>query len=225
MTFSLRTVAFAVALSAGTLSAANAALTVPFNCFKADSVQAFSDISLKAFKAVKITVEAKGNGSAVGTDGKAFSFPVTKIVIGKPTIQSGSAVGSALYLSRNDFDDEDNEVTYGVTLANFTINYATHQVLADTTPLGGQTTAQMPLYNFKTATPLALKYRFPLTITGHEVLNDLRLTDEAKAAMTSGLALPVFALPSLNEDFGTLTQDISTTSRKPCASTKPYTPQ
>jgi hypothetical protein len=128
-----------------------------------------------------------------------------------------------LYISRIDYDTE-GEPEVGVTLANFTINYETKQVLADTTAKGGTTTTQMPLYNFNTQTPLALKYKFPLTITGNELLNDLRLTDQAKAAMISSLNLPVFAVPLLNNDFGTLTQNISTNLRKKAVSTTPYTP-
>jgi hypothetical protein len=174
-----------------------------------------------AFELLTVTVEAKGNATAVGEAGNAFSFPVTKIVIGnKLNIAAGSAVGSGLYISR-----VDKGTPRGVTVANFTINYDTKQVLADTTPLGGQTTAQMPLYNFNVATPLALKFRFPLTVTGHEVLDKLFLTTEAKAVMKSALNLPVYAVPSLDEDFGTLTQDVSTKVRKPAASTTPYVPQ
>lgn len=227
MIISLRTVAIATAISASALSSAQAAgLTIGFQGTQSNSVQTFSDITMKAFKALKVTVSAKGNATVSGTAGNAFSFPVTKIVVGtKPIIMSGSAVGSALSIERPDYDENDNDVVRGVTLANFTINYETKQVLADTTAKGGKTTPQMPLYNFTVATPLALKYRFPLTVTGHEVLNDLRLTPEAKAAMTGALNLPEFAIPSLNEDFGTLTQDINTNARKPAVSTTPYVAQ
>lgn len=217
MTLTLRTVAVSVALAASAASA-RADLTIPFQGTQSNSVQAFSEVVLGAFDLMAITVEAKGNATAVGTDGVAYSFPVTKIVIGsKLNIASGSAVGSALKLARLD-----KGVTRGVTLANFTIDYTAKKVLADTTPIGGQTTKQMPLYNFQIATPLALKYRFPLTITGHEVLNDLRLTDEAKAVMKTALNLPVFAQAALDEDYGTLTQDISTNARKPAVPTTPY---
>lgn len=220
MTLTLRAIAISTALSASAMSA-HAGLTIPFQGTQSNSVQAFSETIMGAFELVSITVEPKGNASAVGTDGVAYSFPVTKIVISnKLHIAAGSAVGSGLFISRTD-----KGVARGVTLANFTINYETKQVLADTTALGGTTTAQMPLYNFSVQTPLALKYRFPLTVTGHEVLNDLRLTAEAKAVMKAGLNLPVFALPALEEDFGTLTQDVSTKIRKPAASTTPYVPQ
>ncbi|MFT3858775.1 MAG: hypothetical protein QM742_15195 [Aquabacterium sp.] len=220
MTLTLRSIAVSAALATTGVSA-YADLTIPFQGTQSNSVQAFSEVVLGAFDLMAITVEAKGNASAIGTDGVAYNFPVTKIVIGsKLNIVSGSAVGSALKLSR-----QDKGATIGVTLANFTIDYNGKRVLADTTPIGGQTTAQMPLYNFQIATPLALKYRFPLTITGHEVLNDLRLTPEAKAVMKTALNLPVFAQAALEEDYGTLTQDVSTTVRKPAASTAPYVAQ
>ncbi|MCZ0211479.1 hypothetical protein OZK63_39655, partial [Streptomyces sp. UMAF16] len=60
--------------------------------------------------------------------------------------------------------------------------------------VGATTTKQAPLYNFHTATPLGIKYKFPLTITGHEVLDQLTLTPEMNATMKSALALtPVLA--------------------------------
>lgn len=216
-----------IAIAAAVMSAGGAAhaLTIPFQGTQSNSVQAFSADARGGFRALDITVEAKGNAVALPSDpanpSQAYSFPVTKIVIGsRLNIASGSAVGSGLQITR--YNDDDALV--GFTLANFTINYETKQVLADTTPLAGTTSVQMPLYNFQVSEKLKLKYKFPLTITGHEVLNDLRLTEQAKAAFISSLELPVFAVPLLNNDFGTLTQDISTKARRPAASTVPYVP-
>ena len=217
----------AIVLAAGMTAQAQAAtlLTLPLQGTVSDSVQAFSKDAMNGFRALDITVVPKGNATAVANTTDSFSFPVTKVAIGtKLNIASGSAVGSALYISRIDYDTE-GEPEVGVTLANFTINYETSQVLADTTSKGGTTNKQMPLYDFKTQTPLALKYKFPLTITGNELLNDLRLTAQAKQAMISSLNLPVFAVPLLNNDFGTLTQSISTNLRKKAVSTTPYAPQ
>lgn len=214
-----RSIAVATTLAAAGVSAN--ALTIPFQGTLSNSVQTFSADAMGGFRALDITVEPKGNGTAVAGDPASFSFPITKIVIGsKLNIASGSAVGSALQITRYNDDD----VLVGITLANFTINYETHQVLADTTPLGGTTAVQQPLYNFQVSEKLKLKYKFPLSITGHEVLNDLRLTDQAKQSMINGLELPVFAVPLLNNDFGTLTQDVSLKARKPAASTTPYQP-
>lgn len=216
---SLRSIAIAATLTAA--AASSQALTLGFQGTQSNSVQTFSADATGGFRALDITVTPKGNASAVAGDPASYSFPITKIVIGsKLNIASGSAVGSALYISR--FNDDD--VLVSVTLANFTINYDTKQVLADTKAGAAATVVQQPLYTFNVATPLALKYKFPLTVTGHEVLNNLRLTDAAKASFIAGLELPVFAVPLLNNDFGTLTQDVSTNARKPAASTTPYAP-
>ncbi|HEX5357735.1 MAG TPA: hypothetical protein VFW93_16130, partial [Aquabacterium sp.] len=89
-------------------------------------------------------------------------------------------------------------------------------------PDGGTVQKQAPLYNFNVATPLALKYKFPLTVTGHEVLDQLKLTDGIKTVFNGVLQLPEFAAEALNFDYGTLVQDISTTLRKTKISTTPY---
>jgi hypothetical protein len=220
---SLRSIAIAATLAAAATS--SQALTIPSQGLVSDSVQQFSTLAMNGFNAVDITVEPKGNAKIVPSSVKdgiasAFSFPITKIEIGsKLNIASGAAVGSALKINR--LTEEDLMVA--ITLANFTINYETKQVLADTTTSAG-TVAQQPLYNFTATTPLALKYKFPLTVTGREVLGNLRLTDQAKASLIAGLQLPVFAVPLLNDDFGTLTQDITFNARKPAASTTPYKP-
>ena len=96
------------------------------------------------------------------------------------------------------------------------------KVLADMTVKGGTAAAQQPLYTFNVATPLALKYKFPLTVTGHEVLDNLRLTDGAKALLISSLNLPEIALGALDFNYGTLTQDVSTNLRKKSISSTPY---
>lgn len=219
---SFRSIAVATALVAAGASA-QAALTIPANSLVANSVQAFSQESLDAFDVGGVVVTPLGNATAVDGVVGAFSFPITSITISNSLkIASGDAKGSALEIARTY-----RGVKYAVTVANFTINYDTKQVLADTTPLGGTTAKQAPLYNFNTATPLGIKYKFPLTITGHEVLDQLTLTDEMKATMTSALALtPVLkaALESITT-FGTLTQDIAVKLRSKPVSTTPYTPQ
>ena len=207
-----------------------AGLTLPINATVSNSVQTSPADNLAAFDLVKLTIEGRGTTyvAKAGTPGEtngtitpvAFGFPITKIVIGnRLNIASGSAVGSALLLQR--FND-DTGATVGFTLANFTIDYNRKQVLADTTPVGGKTTVQMPLYNFVATTPLGLKYVFPLSVTGHEVLGQLALTPQAKAVFTSALELPEFALFALDYDYGTLTQDISLKLRSRPVSTRPY---
>ena len=48
----------------------------------------------------------------------------------------------------------------GVTIANFKLDFENHKVLADVTPIGGTTIAQMPVYSFNEAQALTLKYKF-----------------------------------------------------------------
>lgn len=217
----VRSIAIAAALI-GAAASANA-LTIPANSLVADSVQAFSQESLDAFDVGGVTVTPLGNATAVAGATGAFSFPITSITVSNSLkIASGDAKGSALEIARMK-----GSTKYAVTVANFTINYDTKQVLADTTPLGGTTAKQAPLYNFNTATPLGLKYKFPLAITGHEVLDQLTLTPEMKATMVSSLALtPVLkaALESITT-FGTLTQDIAVKLRAKAASTALYVPK
>lgn len=214
-------------------SSAHADLTLPTNILVANSVQTFTADNLASFDAVNLVVEARGTTFVVraGTPGLsngtvtpvAFGFPITKVVIGSGlNIVSGTASGSALYFNRM---DPDTGKATALTLANFTINYKQSKVLADATVQGGKTEVQMPLYDFTATSPLALKYKFPLTVTGHEVLDHLLLSDSAKALFTSALKLPEFATPALDLEFGNLTQDISTTLRKKAISGTPYVAQ
>lgn len=218
-----RSIAVSTTLLAAAATTHAAGLTIPTATWQANSVLAFSADTLKAFnlRFIGVTVTAKGNTVASATAG-VYSLPITSISVSSSLkIAGGAASGSALQITRLN-DDGD---TVGFTLANFVINYDTKQVLADATPLGGTTKAQLPVYTFNTATPLALKYKFPLTITGHEVLNALFLTPAAKTFFMETLALPEVAKGLLETtDFGTLTQDISTNTRKPAVSAKPYVP-
>lgn len=220
----LRSFTVAAAL-AGAAASAHADLTIPTNALVADSVQAFSSDALNAFALFKITVAPLGNAYEVaGAATQSFDFPITTITVGSGLkIVKGDAKGSALEISRTV-----DGAKAGVILANFTINYQTAQVLADTTPIGGVTTSQVPLYTFNTATPLAIKYKFPLTITGHEVLDTLKMTADMQTALKAGLKftssesfLADAVIPQL--DFGTLTQDLIVKFRK-AVSSKPYVP-
>jgi hypothetical protein len=118
----------------------------------------------------------------------------------------------------------DDLIKVGVTLANFKINFETHQVLADVTPFGGVTMPQRAVYTFNEAIPLTLKYKFPLTITGTQLLDKLFLTPEGIAVLTSALELPEFAPDLLvKTDFGTIGIEVKVGLRKP-VSTRPYVP-
>lgn len=237
--FAVRSIAVSAFLAASAMSA-HADLTIPFDWTNSNSVQKFPVAALQSFDLLYVEVAALGNATSKNDvpeglavpNAQSYNFPVTKIVIGsKLNIASGSAVGSALRFRY----PTDEGVYLGLTLANFTIDYTKNQVTADATATtqdatveGSKEVAVAPakriaIYDFHVATPLALKYKFPLTVTGHEVLDQLKLTADAKAAFTTALALPDFAVAQLDQDFGTLTQDISTTTRKPkLASTQPY---
>jgi hypothetical protein len=219
-----RSIAVSSTLLAAAASSQAAGLTIPTATWQANSVLAFSADTLKAFnlRFISVTVAAKGNTVASTTTPGVYTLPITSISVSSSLkIAGGAASGSALQITRLN----DNGDTVGFTLANFVINYETKQVLADATPLHGTTVAQLPVYTFNTATPLALKYKFPLTITGHEVLNTLFLTTAAKTFFMDTLALPEAAKGLLDTtDFGTLTQDINTSTRKPAISAKAYVP-
>jgi hypothetical protein len=219
-TVSFRSVAIAAALAAAGASAN--ALTVNSAGLVANSVQAFSQESLDTFDIAGVVVTPLGNATAVSGVTGSFSMPITSITVSSSLkIANGSASGSALEIAR--VDRKLGKV--GITLANFSINYDTKQVLADATPLHGATVKQTPVYNFHTATPLGIKYQFPMNITGHEVLDQLTLTPTMHDSMVSALALPYFMVPALDAitTFGTLTQDIVVKTRK-AVSTAPYTP-
>ena len=216
--FSLRS--FAVAATFATVAASASALTLPTESLQANSVQAFSEKALTQNKLLGIEVTPLGNATATATTG-AYNLPVTSISVNSSLkVTSGAAVGSALEISRLN----DDLVKVGITLANFKINFETHQVLADVTPFGGVTVPQQAVYTFNEATPLNLKYKFPLTITGTQLLDKLFLTPAGIAALTSALELPEFAPDLLvKTDFGTINIDVKVGTRK-AVSTKPYVP-
>jgi len=217
---SFRSITIAASLLAAGASA-HADLTIPANALVADSVQAFSSDAQDAFAAQEVTVSPLGNATAVTGVTSAFRLPITTITIGAGLkITKGDAKGSALQFARVYRGN-----TVALTLANFTINYVSKQVLADVTPKGGTTVAQQAIYNFHTATPLGIKYQFPLKITGHEVLDQLFLTEETKDSFMTALALPKAIRGVLDiVDFGTLTQDIAVKFRAKPVSNKPYVP-
>ena len=108
--------------------------------------------------------------------------------------------------------------------AGLTVQLGSGQVLADVTPFGGVTMPQRAVYTFNEAIPLTLKYKFPLTITGTQLLDKLFLTPEGIAVLTSALELPEFAPDLLvKTDFGTIGIEVKVGLRKP-VSTRPYVP-
>ena len=218
---SVRAVSVAAVLVTATASA-HANLTIPVNALVADSVQAFSSLAMDAFALQAVSVTALGNATAVAGTDNTFKLPITTITIGSGlSIAKGDARGSALQFARTA-----KGVTHAVTLANFTIDYTRKQVLADVTLKGDTNTVkQQAIYNYNVQTPLGIKYKFPLSITAHEVLDTLMLTEETKTSFMTGLKLPAYIRSVLDDtDFGSLTQDIAVKFRSKPVSTTPYVP-
>ncbi|MBI2731810.1 MAG: hypothetical protein HYX44_00370 [Aquabacterium sp.] len=222
---SLRSVSIAAALVAATASA-HAGLTIPTNALVANSVQTFSDLAMDAFGLQNVTVIPLGNATAVPNTTNAYNLPITTITIGSGlSIAKGDARGSALQFARTS-----RGVNYALTLANFTIDYTRKQVLADVTVKAtanttASTVKQQAIYNYNVNAKLGIKYKFPLTITAHEVLDKLFLTEETKDSFMLGLKLPASNRGVLDDtDFGSLTQDILVAFRSKPVSMTPYVP-
>ncbi|MDO9237618.1 MAG: hypothetical protein Q7U28_16490 [Aquabacterium sp.] len=202
-----------------------AGLTIPLNFLMGDSVQTMSDESVDAFVAGGVSFKPLGNTTAVDVPGSQVSFlyPITKITLSSQLkVTSGCAIGSALEISR---------VAKGrglvkLVVANFCMDYDKKLVLVDMTPMGGETIKQAPLYSFTLATPLGIKYKFPMTVSGHEVLNNLHLTDEAINVMAKalGLSAALKAATASITEHGAITNDIKVQLRSKPVSTTPYTP-
>ncbi|MFN3913751.1 MAG: hypothetical protein ACK4K3_02315 [Aquabacterium sp.] len=210
-----------IALTA--LAAASAqALTLPVNALVADSNQVFSEDAMSAFELFNIKVSALGNATAVAGTTNTFRLPITTITIGSGLqILSGDAKGSAL-----EFVREVKGVKKALTLANFTINYEKGQVLADATAKGGVTARQAVVYNYTVEKPLTIKYRFPLSISLDESLNNLKLDSEMLKRFNAALEVNEFlsnaVIPQIS--FGALQQKIEVKFRSKPVSTKLYTP-
>ena len=183
------------------------ALTLNTSALNANSTQTFSEAAVGAFNLYATSVEAAGTATDAGN--YTFVLPVTKVEMGsnlKPT--SGDAAGAALKFSRTDA----RGVQRSLYLANFHIDYAAKKVLADRTLIGLDNvanTANIEVYDFETQNVLALKYKFPLSISLDETLSPLKLTSTAIDAFILGLRLPNGALvratlPTI--DFGNLLQ-------------------
>ena len=220
---SLPKVTVVAALLAAACSSANA-LTIPTNALEANSVQVFSKSALNSYKLFGISIKPLGNATAVAGTTDSFNLPVTSITVGLSggiQIQKGDAKGSALEISRVDPETGDKK---GLTVANFTIDYLKQQVLADTTPIGGTTKSQAPLYSFEMLSPLSVKYQFPLTITAKEQLGNLRIIDVEGTVDALGIDpdLGAAVIPAI--DFGVINIDIGVKFRSKPVSTKPYVP-
>ena len=223
MTFAtVRSVSLAAAVALSAFSAQ--ALNIPTNALQADSFQVFSESALDSYAVFGVSITPLGNATPVAGTTDTFNLPVTSISIGLTggvKIENGKATGSALEISR--FDKAGRK--RGLTIANFTIDYAKSQVLADTTVIGsGVTQPQAPVYNFVKTQELALKYKFPLSISLKEQLGNLRLVDVNGTADALGISrgLANATIPEI--DFGVINIDIGVAFRSKPVSTKAYVP-
>jgi hypothetical protein len=195
--------------------------TINTTALVANSVQAFSAKASSGFRLVSAVVTPLGSATAVtGATLASYNLPITSITVdSKLKIVSGDSKGSALEIARVLEDG----TKAGVVLANFTLDYVNNKVLADRTILGQATVKQAPIYTFNVNAALSIKYKFPLSINAHEVLDTLFLTEETKDAFMEGLVLDDYLRGVLDTtDFGTLTQDVSVKFRPKAVSNKPY---
>lgn len=210
----------AVAATPMSAHALSLGLTLPTNAIQADAIQAFSTDAQGANELVGITVEPRGNATAVAGVPGAYNLPITSISLQLTGVTGGASTGSALEFNRI---NEDTGQPKRVTLANFRIDFTTKQVLADATQSGKTTVGNTPIFNFHEKAPLGLKYRFPLGLGGQQVLDQLFLTPEAKKVFMEGLELPDFTEEVLTIlDFGTITINVVAMPRTRPVSSRPY---
>ncbi|TDP80748.1 hypothetical protein EV672_11184 [Aquabacterium commune] len=217
----IRAFALGAAIVAAPMAAQAAlSLTVPTNALQANAVQAFSQDALDSFDIVGITLKPLGNASVVPNLPGAYNLPVTNISLQLVKIAGGSSTGSALEFNR--LDDDTGKRTR-VTLANFSIDFNAKKILADATQQGQAVVKKTPIFDFHEQTPVGLKYQFPLSITGKQVLDKLFLTLEGKKVFKAGLELPDIADLVLDTtDFGTITIDVAVKLRSKPVSNRPY---
>ncbi|MFN3913752.1 MAG: hypothetical protein ACK4K3_02320 [Aquabacterium sp.] len=220
MTFAATLRAVSLATAAVFVATSAQALTIPTASLDVNSIQTFSEDAVASFDLFGVSVKPLGNAYAAGA-ANSYVLPVTSITIGSGLkIASGEAKGSALEISRTV-----NGAKRGLTLANFKIDFEKSVVLADTTPIGGVTAPMAPVYSFVKIKDLAVKYKFPFTITADEQLGNLRLTPEAIETQITSLQLPRFlaqaTLPEI--DFGLIDIKVNVGFRK-AVSTKAYVP-
>lgn len=222
---SVRHVAIA-ALSLGIAAGVHAQTRMSVNGLVADSVMVFSQKALDAYDLKYVTVTARGNASGAGG---TFRMPITEVYLGQSKysgigggIVKGGAVGSALEI--NGVSDITGE-RVGLTMANFRIDYHRKQVMADVTPMGGQTLTNQAVYDYKVRRAMAIEADASGKLVLDERLVGLRLTPSMLALMTRVLELDEFSVGVIETlDFGELKQKIDIAFRAP-VSDKPYTPQ
>jgi PEP-CTERM motif len=199
---------------------ASAALTLNTAGLKANSTLQLSTAAQTLSAQSGLTFRAGGNAYA-GPAAGSFVLPVTEAVLNvglfKPTTPvSGKSIGSALIITKG---TGNTAKTAG--LANFSVDFATKQITGDL--ISGGAAKSMALFAFKEQTPLKINLK-GLSLTMNQTLGNLTLKSGANTALGSALGLSSAAQAAFgNTNFGTVTIDITTVSRK-AISTKAFTP-
>jgi hypothetical protein len=193
---------------------ASAALTLNTAGLQANSTLKLSAAAQAQSAQSGLTYKAVGNAYAGPTG--TFVLPVTQAVVNvglfTPTTPvSGKSIGSGLLISRGSNVAE---------LANFSVDYSTHQIIGDLITTSGS--KQYNLFAFKEQSPLKITLK-GLSLTMNQTIGTLKLTSVANSALGSALGLNASTQAAFGAlDFGTITIDINTLSRK-AVSTKPIT--
>ena len=202
------------------VGSASAALSLNTAGLKANSTLQLSTAAQTLSAQSGLTFRAGGNAYA-GPAAGSFVLPVTEAVLNvglfKPTTPvSGKSIGSALIITKG---TGNTAKTAGI--AHFSVDFATQQITGDL--ISGGTAKSMALFGFKEQTPLKISLK-GLSLTMNQTLGNLTLKSGANAALGSALGLSSAAQAAFgNTNFGTVTIDITTVSRK-AISTKAFTP-
>lgn len=220
---SLRSLIVPLALAASPLTSwAWPTLTIPTNFLQADATLAFSQEALDALVLVDIKESPTGTASATAGQVGSYTLPVTSVTIDGLKVAAGKSTGAALRFDRFDYDAG---VDRRVTLGNFRLDFIKRVIHADAFRDDGQRTPDMPVFTFNEQTPLAIKYRFPLSITAHQVLDKLFLTPQAQGLFNSGLGLPEVVQDVLKIiNFGEIRVNVGVKLRAKPVPTTPYQP-
>jgi len=197
------------------VGSASAALTLNTAGLQANSTLKLSTAAQTQSAQSGLTYKAVGNAYAGPTG--TFVLPVTEAVVNvglfTPTTPvSGKSIGSGLLISRG---------TNVAELANFSVNYGTtNYIMGDLITSAGSKSYN--LFTFKEQSPLKISLK-GLSLTMNQTLGTLKLTSAANSALGSALGLNASTQAAFGAlDFGTITIDINTLSRK-AISTKPIT--
>jgi hypothetical protein len=203
------------------VGSASATLSLNTAGLQANSTLTLSKSALDLSAQSGLTYRAMGNAYA-GAAG-SFVLPVTEAVVNvglftptKPV--SGKSIGSGLAITRG---------SNTAALANFSVDYSTHQIMGDLITSSGS--KSYTLFSFQEQSPLKITLK-GLSLTMNQTIGALKLgglansgSGSVNSALGSVLGLNSVALAAFSAvDFGTVTIDISTMSRK-AISTKPLT--